>query len=128
MLRSPLPGLAAALLLCLAAAPAGAEPPAAIPPADSSAHASFHSFARAWMEKLARVESENRKASQVSYRGYGKDFTTKLRATGNPASPYVGVLSYQEFVYQCGGRESCRVASVVPVMEIFRLRGGRWVY
>lgn len=127
MLRSPLAGLAAGLLLSLAAA-AGADSPAAIPPADSSAHASFQSFAESWMQKLGRVESDNRKASKASYRGYGKDFSTKLRATGNPASPYVGVLSYHELVYQCGGRDGCRVASIVPVMEIFRLRAGRWVY
>jgi hypothetical protein len=115
----------------LVAAPSLAEPPAAIAPIQNRAEASFSSFAESWMAKLGRAESGNRAGiKNGSYRGFGKDFQTQLRATGNPASPYIGMLQYTEVVYQCArpGGKSCRVASTVPVMEIFRFRSGRWLY
>jgi hypothetical protein len=115
----------------LVAAPALADSPAAIRPAQNRAETSFTSFAESWMAKLGRAESGNRASvKNGSYRGFGKDFRTQLRATGNPASPYIGMLQYTEVVYQCSrpGGKSCRVASKVPVMEIFRFRSGRWLY
>jgi hypothetical protein len=123
---------ASALLLCLllAAAPALADPPAAISPSNR-AEASFSTFAKSWMAKLGRAESGNKASVQNgSYRGFGKDFHTTLRATGNPASPYIGMLQYTEVEYKCArpGGKKCRVASTVPVMEIFRFRSGRWIY
>ncbi len=121
---------AALCALLLAAAPSLADSPAAIAPAQTRAEASFSTFAESWMAKLGRAESGNRASlKNGSYRGFGKDFRTQLRATGNPASPYVGVLQYTELTYQCRpGGKSCRVASTIPVMEIFRFRSGRWVY
>ncbi len=115
----------------LVAAPSLAEPPASIPPVQNRAEASFSSFAESWMAKLGRAESGNRASiKNGSYRGFGKDFHTQLRATGNPVSPYIGMLQYTELVYQCSrpGGKSCRVASTVSVMEIFRFRSGRWLY
>jgi hypothetical protein len=117
--------------LLLVAAPSLADSPAAIRPPQNHAEASFTSFAESWMAKLGRAESGNRASvTNGSYRGFGKDFRTQLRATGNPASPYIGMLQYTEVVYQCSrpGGKSCRVASTVPVMEIFRFRSGRWLY
>ncbi len=115
----------------LVAAPSLAESPASIGPVQNRAEASFSSFAEAWMAKLGRAESGNRASvKNGSYRGFGKDFRTQLRATGNPASPYIGMLQYTEVMYKCSrpGGESCRVASTVPVMELFRFRSGRWLY
>ena len=132
MIPSRYPHAAGLLMgLMLATAPALAEPPAAIPPAQNRAEASFSTFAESWMAKLGRAESGNRASvKNGSYRGFGKDFRTQLRATGNPASPYIGMLQYTEHVYQCSnpGGKSCRVASTVPVTEIFRYRGGHWIY
>ena len=124
---------AGAILLgfLLVAAPSLADSPAAIRPIQNRAEASFSTFAESWMAKLGRAESGNRASvKNGSYRGFGKDFQTQLRATGNPASPYIGMLQYTEVVYQCSrpGGKGCRVASTVPVMEIFRFRSGRWLY
>jgi hypothetical protein len=60
----------------------------------------------------------------------GAEFQTELRATGRPESPYVGVLRYTENVMQCADLRgtSCHVVSTFPVIEIFRLRDGHWVY
>jgi hypothetical protein len=119
------------LVFLLVAAQSLAESPAAIAPAQNGAEASFSSFAESWMAKLGRAESGNRASvKNGSYRGFGKDFQTQLRATGNPTSPYIGMLQYTEVVYKCSSAssKSCRVASTVPVMEIFRFRSGRWLY
>ena len=122
---------AALLSLLLIAAPSLADSPAAIAPAKNRAEASFSTFAESWMAKLGRAESGNKAAiKNGSYRGFGKDFRTQLRPTGNPASPYIGVLQYTEVEYKCSrpGGKSCTAASRVPVTEIFRFRSGRWVY
>ena len=55
---------------------------------------------------------------------------TELKPTGNPESPYVGILRYVEHVYECNGPSdrNCRRVSATPVTEIFRFRNGRWIY
>ena len=132
MTHVPARGALSALmaLFVVAAAPALADSPAAIPPAHGNAEASFETFAHSWMAKLGRAATGNKAASKKSYRGFGKDFHTNLRVTGNPAAPYVGLLQYTEVLYACSGPSGrgCRVASTTPVMEIFRYKGGRWVY
>ena len=124
-------------------APASAdEPPRSRAGADANlerAGVAFEDFARDFMEKVrSQEQSERRKprvaagpgAAVFTYRGYGEDFRTELRATGQAAAPYVGLLHYTEHVYSCrdldGG--SCTVASTVPVTEIFRYQRGRWSY
>jgi len=131
-------GLALALLL--AAAPALADDVAAIPDsADEQARISFSEFARSWMAKMGESEAQNRKnptvqpgpsENLVTYRGFGEDFTVELRPTGQPAAPFVGILRYNEQVYNCAGVDAskCTVASSLPVTEIFRYQGGRWIY
>jgi hypothetical protein len=124
--------------LCL---PAAAEPPAAVPaaipdPAGNAAELSFREFARDWMARLARVETQNRSnpianaSAGVNYRGFGDDFRIELRPTGNPDAPWVGLLRYVEHVYECSDASAgdCRVASSMPVTEIFRFRNGAWIY
>ena len=66
----------------------------------------------------------------VTYRGFEEGFTVELRPTGHPAAPFVGILRYNEQVYSCNGVDAskCSVASSLPVTEIFRYQGGRWVY
>ena len=135
MIHVPLRGTLGALLVALVAvaAPALADSPAAIPPVQGRAQTSFQDFAQSWMAKLGRAATGNKAllASPANtYRGFGSDFRTQLRATGNPAAPYVGILQYSELLYRCPSPsgKGCRVVSPTPVMEIFRFKGGRWVY
>ena len=126
--------------LLLMAAPTIADEVAAIPDsADERARTSFSDFARSWMAKMQENEAQNRENPSVqpgpsenivTYRGFDENFTVELRPTGHPAAPFVGILRYNEQVYSCNGVDAskCSVASSLPVTEIFRYQGGRWVY
>jgi hypothetical protein len=126
--------------LLLMAAPTIADEVAAIPnSADERARTSFSDFARSWMAKMAENETRNRKnptvqpgpsENTITYRGFGEDFTVELRPTGYPSAPFVGILRYSEQVYSCEGvsASKCSVISSLPVTEIFRYQGGRWIY
>lgn len=132
----PVIGICAMML----AAPAVAESPAAIrTPGAQRAKISFDRFAETWMEKIQRLEAQHRNQPTVrpgpskpivTYRGYGDDYSVELRPTGHPSAPYVGILRYSEHLFSCGSIEAtqCTIASTVPVTEIFRFEGGRWVY
>ena len=128
--------------LLLAAAPATADSLADIPNSnavDENALSSFSEFAQKWMAKMEISEARNREnptvrpgASQnlVTYRGFGEDYSVELRPTGQPSSPFIGILRYSEQVYSCreATASNCSVASSGPVTEIFRYQGGRWIY
>ena len=126
--------------LLLMAAPTIADEVAAIPnSADERPRTSFSDFARSWMVKMRENEAQNREnptvqpgpyENIVTYRGFDEGFTVELRPTGHPTSPFVGILRYNEQVYSCNGVDAskCSVASSLPVTEIFRYQGGRWVY
>jgi hypothetical protein len=130
--------LAAALLLL--AVPAVADDVAAIPDsADERARTSFSEFARNWMAKMEANEAQNRQnptvqpgpsENMITYRGFEEGFTVELRPTGHPSAPFVGILRYNEQVFSCNGVDAskCTVASSLPVTEIFRYQGGRWIY
>jgi len=130
--------LLGALLLTSTAALAGS--PAALARAGHDrAEASFQRFVEDWMQKVRALEMEHRDHPTVSsgaarplvtYRGYGDDYSFELRPTGHARAPYVGLLRYTEHVYSCetAAAESCRIASSVPVTEIFRYQNGRWSY
>jgi hypothetical protein len=127
-------------VLLLTATAALADSPAAIPDsAHSRAEASFHRFVEDWMQKVRALEVKHRSNPTVkdaatrplvTYRGYGDDYSVELRPTGHPSSPYVGLLRYTEHLYSCQTMEaeSCRIASTVPVTEVFRYHDGRWTY
>jgi hypothetical protein len=119
-----------------------AGPPAAIPnpdPAHQRAERSFDEFAKGWMQKMARLESQNRAkptlASQsgamvASYRGYDDDYVVELKPTGSSTAPWVGILRYHELTYTCADKStaSCAASKKMRVTEIFRFQGGKWVY
>jgi hypothetical protein len=118
---------------------ASANPPAAIPntdPAHQRAERSFNEFAKGWMQKMARVESENRAHPKLasngnaSYRGYADDFQIELKPTGSSTAPWVGILRYNELLYSCADRvaKACSPSKTTRVTEIFRFQGGKWVY
>jgi len=129
-----------AVALLLLAAPALADDVASIPnSADERARNSFSEFARSWMAKMEATEAQNRQnptvqpgpsENIVTYRGFDEGFTVELRPTGQPAAPFVGILRYNEQVYSCDAVDAskCTVASSLPVTEIFRYQGGRWIY
>ncbi|MBW2543334.1 MAG: hypothetical protein JRF15_14705 [Deltaproteobacteria bacterium] len=131
---------ALAVAFLLMAAPAFADDVASIPDsADERARDSFSEFARDWMAKMQENEAKNRanptmqpgpSENMVTYRGFDEDFTVELRPTGHPSAPFVGILRYNEQVYSCDGvgASNCTVASSLPVTEIFRYQGGRWIY
>jgi hypothetical protein len=135
------------LSLCLVlvlgfAAGALAGPPAAIPnpdPAHQRAERSFDEFAKSWMQKMARLESQNRAKPMVgahggamvaSYRGYDGDYRIELKPTGSSSAPWVGILRYHELTYTCADQStaSCSPSKKMRVTEIFRFQGGKWVY
>lgn len=136
--RSAVASAILALGLTGAAPQSEADPQAAIAPAGPKAlRASFERFAHTWMGKLQKAAARNRDhpktasgANGVTYRGYGTDFDTELRATGRPAFPYLGILHYQELLYACSDAQAtrCRITTTTPVTELFRYENGRWVY
>jgi hypothetical protein len=128
-----------AFALVCAGAPAVADDmaPAAIAPTVNPAKASFMKFAHSWMDKVQRIAAEQKPTVQpgaqnavVTYRDYGDDFTVELRPTGHAAAPYVGILRYNEQIFSCKhiAANDCTLSSSIPVTEIFRYQGGRWVY
>jgi hypothetical protein len=119
-----------------------AGPPAAIPnpdPAQQRAERSFDEFAKGWMQKMARLESQNRTSPKLesqagsmvaSYRGYEPEYVIELKPTGSATAPWVGILRYHELTYTCADKStaSCAPSKKMRVTEIFRFQGGKWVY
>jgi hypothetical protein len=147
--------LTAVVGLVLSSSLALAGPPAAIPEDDSQQRTlrSFKSFASSWMEKMERVETSNRarpkirpheSGSPFTYKGYASDFDIEvkhtgyavapfdieIKHTGYAAAPFVGILRYSEQLFTCtdASASRCRIVSTIPVTEIFRFQGGRWIY
>jgi hypothetical protein len=138
MLRKILP---LAILCSWVAVGAQAEPArlASQAGAATDVHASFDAFAKDWMERARSRGERDRSqprarpgADQLvfTYRAVAEDFETDLQATGRPGVPWVGVLRYTERTYVCDDVQgtTCHVASALPVVEVFRYRGGRWTY
>jgi hypothetical protein len=123
-------------VLTLLTAPALADPPASIgDPNQARVEGQFHEFAKQWMSRVQTLQAKPVAmvgASQpiFTYRGYGDDYTIELRPTSHAAAPYVGLLRYTENVYSCTSADAkdCRIASSVPVTEIFRYQDGHWSY
>jgi hypothetical protein len=135
-------GIATGLALLCTAAPSIADEtvtaaPAAVAPGDGPAKASFTKFAQSWMKKIQRSAAEQKPTVRpgaanavVTYRDYGDDFTVELRPTGHASAPYVGILRYSEQIFSCRqiAGNDCTLSSEIPVTEIFRFQGGRWIY
>ena len=99
------------------------------------AERSFNDFAKSWMQKMERVETQNRAHPKVasgvaSYRGYADDFQIELKPTGSKTAPWVGILRYNEMLFTCADQlaRSCSPSKTTRVTEIFRFQGGKWVY
>jgi hypothetical protein len=133
----------AATLLCLSVASAslasGPATHAQHDPTEAAMESSFRGFAKSWMDKaLARAARNQVRPRALGrsegltflYRAVADDYDVALEPTGNPRSPYVGVLRYTEQTFQCRDARGaeCTLASSQPVSEVFRFRGGRWSY
>jgi hypothetical protein len=119
-------------LAAFLASAALAGSPAAIPEAGPDRmQLSFKAFASDWMAKMQSIERENRaRAAGAPYKGFADQYRVELKPTGHPAAPWVGILRYDEHTLRCSGegRETCRIAQRIPIVEIFRFQNGRWVY
>jgi hypothetical protein len=130
-----LTALCAGVALASGAFAQAAKPAPKAGPDAASVKASFDAFASEWMDRMQRVEDDNRRSPKVdagstSYRGYGNDFRVEIKPTGYAPAPYVGVLRYEEQMYGCSDPDAtqCRMVSRMPVTELFRYQDGRWVY
>jgi hypothetical protein len=103
------------------------------------AERSFDEFAKGWMQKMARLETQNRAkptlasqsgATVASFRGYENDYVIELKPTGSSSAPWVGILRYHELQYTCADKStaSCAPSKKMRVTENFRFQGGKRVY
>lgn len=128
--------VAGAVLLAATAPSAGAD---SIETSLSDAKWAFEQHAKSWMADLEKNEARNRSEAPVysvanepviRFAGYGDDFQTQVKPTGQAQAPFVGILRYKENLYTCLQQDEsrCTVTSSVPVSEIFSYRNGRWTY
>jgi len=103
---------------------------------------SFDQFARSWMDTVNELGVPAQPAVMiddpavgngngvVTVRKYGNNFTTETREVGREGAEFVGILHYNESIYNCreNNIENCSKPSTAPVTEIFRYDDGRWVY
>ena len=103
---------------------------------------SFEQFARSWIDSVNELgvpavpavmiddPAARNGNGVVTIRKYGYDFTTELRETGRDGAEYVGILHYNENIYNCreNNIENCSEPSTALVTEIFRYDDGRWIY
>jgi hypothetical protein len=131
--RTPLRGLVL-LAALLVASPLAAEERYA---AASDALVSFDRFTQGRVNDLRMRADRARRHPRVrpgaarplvTWRGVGLDFETEIARTGRSEAPWVGVLRYSEQVYTCEDvdAQTCRVASVRPVAEVYRFVRGEW--
>jgi hypothetical protein len=99
------------------------------------AEKAFALFAGHWMKDLSEDAARERArgflfgTEALSYRTAApEDFVLRTQATGKPAAPYVGILTYTEEIWECSdaSRESCKVIDSSPVTEIFPYKDGAW--
>ena len=112
---------------------------------DEEVKKAFDVFQNDWIAKLnqhgevgedkIKVERDPQGRYRASYRAIAKDRQCEVKATGDKASPYVGVLKYEEqtFVSTADTPELARLGPFtcekeVAVSEIFRYSKGKWLY
>jgi ferredoxin-like protein FixX len=131
-------GIACAALVAILQAPGTPSLAGALP----SVEVATSSFERFTAERIGKMRARADRARErptlqpgprkpvATYRASAEPFETELRRTGSPASPYVGVLRYTQHVYSCEDLSAtrCRVASSIPITEVFRYRDGKWVH
>ena len=112
---------------------------------DEAVRKAFEVFQSDWIGKMnhhgqfgadkIKVEEDPQGLYCATYRVIARDTESEVKATGDKASPYVGVLKYEEHTYACRA-DSPELAQQGPfecerqlaVTEIFRYSGGQWHY
>ena len=113
---------------------------------DAEALKSFELFRTQWIQKLMKhgfygrkhvkfVKSDDEPVVRAVYKQLGPVKTTRIKKTSSAQCPYVGVLSYEELVFESTGptREIARQGPFVcsrrvTITEIFRFSNGKWIY
>jgi hypothetical protein len=112
---------------------------------DEAVKKAFEVFQNDWIAKMnhhgefgkdkIKVEKDSQGRYCAVYRLIAKDTESEVKPTGDKASPYVGVLKYEEQTY-ANRADSPELAKQGPfecekqvlVTEIFRYAGGKWLY
>jgi hypothetical protein len=122
------------IFFTVAATPAWSED------AQLNADASFDEFARTWIDTVneqsvpahpaAMIDDTGAQSGVVTVRKYGNGFTTELRETGREGAEYVGILQYDESIYNYreDNVDNCSKPATGAVTEIFRYDDGSWIY
>jgi hypothetical protein len=140
-------GGALAVLMALVAGPGiaaadstdGGPQEIAVPADLAAAKSSFAKHCRSWMADLEKNEAENRRKAPVygvadeaviRFDGYGDEYETQVKPTGQASAPFVGILRYKENLYTCLRDDAtrCTITRSIPVSEIFSYKNGRWTY
>ncbi|SMC24607.1 hypothetical protein SAMN02746041_02057 [Desulfacinum hydrothermale DSM 13146] len=106
----------------------------------------FGVFQKEWMDKLSRhgiygpkhmTVRKSRDGSLVvaSYKELGAVKGSRVKKTDSKACPFVGVLHYEEIVFESRGpteqiarKGPFREAGRTNITEIFRFADGKWIY
>lgn len=124
--------IAACILLCSLACFAGEA---------ADIETSFRSFGEQWIATLNASAAKKVSCHEVDgkymaeYTSYTQPCEITVKQTGQKASPYVGVLKYQQQTCSCGARTSTAAlqgpfscSMVCPVTAIFLYQNGKWQY
>ena len=123
------------VLICALGLPSAAQ-------ASGKEEASFDAFVGGGMKGLkkdAEIQGNQARFLRPAASGpakshtvvrYGPDVSKKLKETGDPKLPFVGILTYTEETWVCQneGEVECTFMESSPVTEIFPFRDGRWRY
>jgi len=103
--------------------------------------AAFGSFGAQWIAILNASAATKMSCQEVDgryvaeYTSYTQPCEMTVKHTGQPASPYVGVLTYQQQSCRCGAGTSTAAlqgpfacSAVCPVTAIFLYKNGKWQY
>ncbi len=109
-----------------------------------SKHAEFSRFLEQKVEELNRNHRLSRSRMEITRQADGtwralyheidgKSLAAKVRRSQSPAIPYVGILSYQEKVFEAHGKtpdqfdpEAFNLVKIIPNRHIFSYKQGSW--
>ncbi|MBC7359315.1 MAG: hypothetical protein H5U10_12340 [Desulfacinum sp.] len=113
---------------------------------EQEAAKAFSAFQKEWMHKLSRHgiygpkhleirKSEDGSQVVASYKELGAVTGSRVKKTDSEACPFVGVLHYEEIVFESRGPDEkvarkgpFRNARRITITEIFRFADGKWIY
>ena len=150
MVKRPLRGMILGFVLGMAAIAAipdsarGGNATQAVSPEMVGVHARFLNFARQWLQRINlsyrftpdNAELLDRDGDYVAryYRVEPETLSVKVKPSSHQSTPFVGVMRYVEFEYECPGQTPraalsgpCAKVRGSRITEIFRYAEGRWL-